>query len=424
MAHRHLRLPAHPTRIGTICLCLFGLLVVSVPLSAQTGTVSGRVENAGTGQPISDVVVTLQASGQSVTTDIEGRFRLTAVMPGRHVLRVEHLGYGERSVELDVAGGQAVAVRVLLSDSAIALTPISVEALSLAERQARGAGFRRGVVRRDQIAQSEGSNMNLGEVLRQYVPGVRVRTAGNLAGAPLCIELRTIQASFRNQCLSPAVYLDGVPVSNPTVLFTSLSLRMLESMEVIPAAEAGARFGTGALYGALMIETRRPGAGDGTDAERNLGPRIFDWTQESGSHPVTKSFAYAFIGNAAGLALGLLAANQCIEMRKPSNDRIISTCTSGATLASASAAVILPALGGALGSGLGGRTDLSRGRLLPALLGGAMALLPAYGLYFSGQRLDSGFLNGLSGSLLVVGVPLAATVADRQFRNWRDSRRN
>ena len=59
-------------------------------------------------------------------------------------------------------------------------------------------------------------------------------------------------------CEHPKVYLDGVPVSSPDQLYGMLSLHTIEQLEVIPPGEAGARFGTGSLYGVILITTQRP----------------------------------------------------------------------------------------------------------------------------------------------------------------------
>ena len=63
------------------------------------------------------------------------------------------------------------------------------------------------------MALAENTNMTMTDVLRSYAPSVRVRSAGNFVGMPVCVELRSVRATFRNDCLSPAVYLDGVPIT-------------------------------------------------------------------------------------------------------------------------------------------------------------------------------------------------------------------
>jgi hypothetical protein len=341
-----------PPSLAALVLSLAAALsLASGPAAAQTGIVTGRVEDAQTARPISDASVQIAGTLLGALTDGQGAFRITGVPTGNRTLRVTHLAYGARTVALEVDADEPMSVRVRLSETAIELEPIEITGLTTDERAARGMGFRRGVVTRAQLSELERTNATLSEALRHYVPSVRARQV-NLVGSPVCIELRTVRATFRNECLSPAVYLDGVPVTNPTLLYNTLDLEIVESLEVIPAAEAGARYGTGALYGALLIETRRPGGDRITDRTRPSAARspAFDWDMDPQSHPSTRSFLFAFLGNAAGLAIGLSAAEECIATRQPSNDRIISLCESGKTMATVMAAFTLPALGGALGS--------------------------------------------------------------------------
>jgi hypothetical protein len=376
----------------------------------------GVVEDGSTARPIGDAVVSVLGTAFSALTDPRGGFRITGIAPGNYTLRVAHVGYGEQSVRITVEAGMGP-VRLKLSETAVALEPLTVDVLSSDELRVRGAGFRRSFVTRDQIALAENTNMTLPEVLRQYVPSVRVRRNERMVGSDVCIELRTIRGTNGPSCLSPAVYLDGVPITNPTSLYSTLDPNVVETMEVVPAAEAGARFGTGALYGALLIETRRPGIGRDNIVNP---PRAFDWSMDQQSHPLLRSFLFGLVGNAAGLAIGLAAANQCIGTRAPSNDRIITHCDTWPTFGAGAAALFLPALGGGFGSGMGGRTDLSSGRFLPAAVGGAMALVPGYALLITSQRSDSDGMRFLGSAIIVVGAPLVTTLADHLFRSLRN----
>jgi hypothetical protein len=215
------------------------------------------------------------------------------------------------------------------------------------------------------------------------------------------------------------VYLDGVPITNPTTLYATLDPRMIESMEVIPAAEAGVRFGSGALYGALLIETIRPGAAR-REAVVNRTPN-FDWSTETESHRTGRVFVSSLLGNVGGAGLGLLAARQCLRLREPSNDSVITDCEALPTASAAVAAILLPALGGSIASGFAGRTDLSEGRLLPAAVGASMVLVPGYALVLSSRRNDSPGLQLVGYALIGVGAPLVATAADYLFRRLRSS---
>jgi Carboxypeptidase regulatory-like domain/TonB-dependent Receptor Plug Domain len=390
--------------------------------SAQSTEVLGQLVDSATSAPIVEAVVTLDGTPYSVLTDTRGSFILRNVQPGRYTLRVSHVAYGEKAVEVEIEAGRPARLLLRLSGTTIALEPLEVQAFTAEQLRARAAGFRRNIVTRDQMALAENTSLTIADVMRVYFPTVRVRREDRIVGGETCIELRSIRTiGRRSPCLSPAVYVDGVPIMNPTPLYGSLDPRVIESIEVVPASEAGARYGTGALYGALLIETLRPGAANAEERNRQLasGPRSFDWSQESGSHPFTRSFAFSMVGNAAGLALGLVAANQCIGTQRPSNDRVIAKCDAWPTFGSAAAALALPAMGAGLGSWIGGRTDGSRGRFMPAAVGATMALVPGYALILSSRRSDSGPMYWLGTTVLALGVPFVTTISDHLFRDRR-----
>jgi hypothetical protein len=180
-------------------------------------------------------------------------------------------------------------------------------------------------------------------------------------------------------------------------------------------------YGSSALYGAILITTRRPGIVPGDAMRRAVSARpfSFSWNDETQRHSTKRVFATAALGNGLGLALGVTAAAQCIGMRKPAYDGIISDCKSAATVGSAAAAIILPAIASGLASRWSGRTDRSQGILAPAAVGTAMTIVPGYALVFSGYRNDSDALKWVGYGIIVVGAPLVTTAADYLFRELR-----
>lgn len=392
----------------------------ALPLAGQTSEILGQVVREDTRQPVVNAQVVVVGTEIGGLTDDRGAFRLPGVPVGRQSLRILHIGYGERVVEVVVEEGKAAGVRIFLSETAIQLEAIDVNAISWEERRLRGLGVGRNVVTRADIEDAIGRNMDMAEVLRREVPNLSVRRQQNIAGSGICIELRTL-AGNASQCRSPKVYLDGVPIESPTILYQQLDLRMIESMEVVSSAEAGTRYGSGALYGALLIQTRTPGTATPEDAARIrlLGPRGFDWSKEPRPHPLARTLAYSFVGSAAGLAIGLAAADQCIEVRRLRRADLYSRCEPWPTFGSAAAALLAPALASGLASGLGGRTDASRGRLVPAMIGASMALIPGYALLITSERDANPTMRSISLGIMLVGTPIASTIADRIYRKLR-----
>lgn len=404
---------------------LFGaLLLASGPdsVAGQQGEVVGRVVDGETKRPVAGAGVLLAGTRHQTATDSLGLFQLSRVPAARYRLQVNHIAYSTQSIEVEVVSGAARPIQIAITAAAIRLEPLTVEALTVDERRERGAGYRRSIVTRQDIERAQNTNLQFGELLRVAVPTVTVRRLERM-GSPVCIQLRTIRQST-GACLSPKVYLDGVPMSNPELLYDNIDLNTIESLEVVSAAEAGVMYGTGALFGVILITTRRPGVMSGNEARKAVAarPPSFKWSQDGQRHNTTRVFATSAIGNGLGLAIGYAAASQCIGLRKPAYDGIISDCKAATTVGTAAAAIILPAIASGLASRWSGRTDASQGELGPATMGSAMTILPGYALVFSGYRNDSESLKWVGYSLIVIGAPLMTTAADYLFRELRGNK--
>lgn len=144
----------------------------------------------------------------------------------------------------------------------------------------------------------------------------------------------------------------------------------------------------------------------------------FDWTQDPAGHSFGRTFLGAAAGNALGLAAGLAVGRQCVFVEE-GTEEIDFSCGNAGVAGAGLAAVALPAVGGAVGARLAGGTDRSRGRLVPAVVGGAMGVLPGY--IFSLSTVGGGVetMNAVGVGFLLVGAPLITTVADRLFRTLR-----
>lgn len=161
-----------------------------------------------------------------------------------------------------------------------------------------------------------------------------------------------------------------------------------------------------------------PASRAGGGLRRHPAGSSFDWSQDPAGHSFGRTFVGAAAGNALGLAAGLAVGRKCVFVEERTEE-IDFSCGNAGVAGAGLAAVALPALGGALGARFAGGTDRSRGRLVPAVVAGAMGVLPGY--IFSLSTVGGGVetMNAVGVGFLLVGAPLITTAADRLFRTLR-----
>lgn len=129
------RIQIYPTTLNTSPLTIpIGMNVVANSPVAQ---LTGQVLDAITGIPLLAQVA--QQGGQSVTTDVEGRYTLT-LLPGSYTLEISATGYQSSQEEVQLVAGHQELVHRLLRQSASIQTSFEAEPpvldfMQTAERQ-------------------------------------------------------------------------------------------------------------------------------------------------------------------------------------------------------------------------------------------------------------------------------------------------
>lgn len=84
---------------------------------AQDTIVKGSVLDGTTGEPIPDVTITIEETGQSVKTDTQGEFQFPGVIPlGEQMLKVEKVGYVTKRYPIVVNEGKTVDISGMTLD--------------------------------------------------------------------------------------------------------------------------------------------------------------------------------------------------------------------------------------------------------------------------------------------------------------------
>lgn len=416
------------TIVGRLAATLLLLASVRPAVSAQEiGSVVGRAFDAVSGEPVAEMEVRIDGTDLSAVTDLGGTFRMQGVpAAGPLVVRLRHPDYGARTDTVDVEPGRAAALRVYVAPGGAPLRPVVVEVAAREEGRARSRGSERGVLVREEIRELAGRTSGVLALIEREIPGVRVSNRSTVA-ARFCLELRGVARSLQDDpgaCNYPLVLLDAsrVEVAALGSVMESLSLDDVQRIEMIPPARAGVEYGTGSQNGVLLIETgaRAERPARTADMRSELRPRTtYNWAVEGTSHHTYRALGAAFVGNAAGVALGLWIGSQCIDYDLMPQDFFHSRCGGWTTLGARLAVVGLPLLGSTLGARWAGRTRASEGDWKKSAGIATILILPGYIMAASGLG-EAGSPPETAGKVMLsLGVPTATALADRLFRHVR-----
>ena len=238
-------------------LALAAALVLGAPLAAaaQTGSITGRVVNEQTGEPMSGVQVSIQGTNVGALSTANGQFIITNVPVGNRIVVARFLGFQEAvNREVNVTEGGTALVNFSMVMSVLSLDEVLVSGTVDPVAGVR-APFSIGRVSRENIATVPTTQSAL-TVIQGKVAGVNIVRNTGEPGTGVSLVLRTptsIQASN-----SPMYVVDGVVLASgiggTTVDIEALDI---ESVEVIKGAAAASLYGSRAAGGVISITTAR-----------------------------------------------------------------------------------------------------------------------------------------------------------------------
>ena len=256
-----------PRFLPLIAALIAAAFALPADAAAQTGTVTGIVEDSATGVPVEGAQVQLVGTDIGGLTASNGRFLLTNVPAGSYTLSVSHVAYATAEAAVQVAAGRTTVVGVTVIGTALELPGVVVV----------GYGERRRVEVTSAIETVDGdeiTNTPLASVeaaLQGRAAGVQVvQNAGNPGNAPTVRVRGSASISADNQ---PLYVVDGVPIlrDNYSQLgmggqdlsgVTGLNPDEIASIDILKDASAAAIYGSRGSNGVVLITTHRGRAGD------------------------------------------------------------------------------------------------------------------------------------------------------------------
>jgi TonB-linked SusC/RagA family outer membrane protein len=257
--------------VRRLTLALVVGLLWSTVLGAQTpvppsGTITGRIIEAGTQQPVADVSVFVEGTRRGAVSGPDGSFTIGGVPAGSQTVRARRIGFTAPVQIVVVPTGGSVSV----------VFSVDRQAAILQEVVTTGYGTQRRVAITGSISTVDASAANVGvtanvnQMIEGRAAGVQITQNSGEPGAGAQITIRggsSISASNE-----PLYVIDGVPINNtetenagigiggspplPRSPLTLLNPADIASISILKDA-AAAIYGTRAANGVILIETKK-----------------------------------------------------------------------------------------------------------------------------------------------------------------------
>ncbi|MGZ8457271.1 MAG: SusC/RagA family TonB-linked outer membrane protein [Gemmatirosa sp.] len=263
---------------------------------AATGTIAGRVSEAGTNAPLAAAqVFVVGSTPRGTVTNETGTYRILGVPAGAVQVRVRRLGYESVVLPVTVTAGQTVTLDFAVGRAAAAtLEQIVVTATGEGQR-VREQG--NAIARVELSEQRVPALPSFSAALSGQAAGVQVLQSSGTSGAGSRIRIRGANSlSLSNE---PLIIIDGVRVQGggnsssigvggqaPSRL-DDLNPEEIESIEVLKGPAASGLYGTQAANGVVQITTKRGRAGRtqwNTYAERGRTEEVSNFPANYGAY--------------------------------------------------------------------------------------------------------------------------------------------
>ena len=250
-------------KIPRLVVLVFSLGGITPHLAAQgTASVTGRVVDSASAQPVAGARVTVAGTARGALTDRDGRYLLQGLPAGAVTLRAQRIGFTpiDRSVTL-TEGGTATQDFVL-APAATVLSEIVVTGYGTSTRENLSGAV--ASVQANQFANTPMAGID--GAIQGRAAGVQVvQNAGN-PGVGITVRIRgSASISASNQ---PLYVIDGVPMlrdefsqlglgGQDITAVTGINPDEIESIDILKDAASAAIYGSRASNGVVMITTKR-----------------------------------------------------------------------------------------------------------------------------------------------------------------------
>ena len=255
-------------RLGVSAIVLAPLLAAA---QQPTGTITGRVIDRASQQPIIGVTVRVVGTTRGAQTSDQGTYRVTGVPSGTVSVQALRIGYASATRPITMTDGGTSTLDFALEQAATQLDIVQVTATGQEQSRRESGVATANINVATEVPQAAVTNM--ATVLSSRAPGVMVQEAGGTTGSGARVRIRgSNSVSLSND---PLIIVDGIRVNNqqddaansigvggqvPSRL-NDINQEDIENVEIIKGPAAAALYGTAAANGVIQITTKRGRAG-------------------------------------------------------------------------------------------------------------------------------------------------------------------
>ena len=211
---------------------------------SQTSTISGRVVDANSKEPLSGAMVTVYPDTLSVIADGNGRFSLDATV-GSSVLTVRFLGYNSLDYSLIDSGSGSLLLEMLPSDMELGGVDVLATGYQMIPKERASGSF---VSLNEELLDRRVST-NLLDRLEDVTSGLILNRSGDVGRDPISIRGRSTLGRFSQ----PLIVIDNFPYDGS---MDDINPNDVASITVLRDAAAASIWGARAGNGVIVITTK------------------------------------------------------------------------------------------------------------------------------------------------------------------------
>ena len=242
-------------------------------VAQSTGTIRGRVTDAGNGQPIPAATVSVTGRTQGAVTSSNGEYTLSGIAPGSVQVTARRIGFARNTRSVTVSAGAETRVDIALTASVTTLDAVVTTGTGgSSEKRTLGNS-----ITQIDVADVTAKNtvVNVTEVLQAKSPGVTILPGSGVPGTAGEIRIRGASSLSGYK---PVVYIDGIRFNiddlggfaatgggtaglaqstQVTSALNNLNPNDIESIEIIKGPAAATLYGAEAANGVIQIITKK-----------------------------------------------------------------------------------------------------------------------------------------------------------------------